>query len=223
MARRRTGLEGRWQPVAELAVVGVAYFVAARLSLHLSLVRENITPLWPPTGIALVAFLLRGRRVWPAVTVAAFFVNVPISATPVAAAVTAVGNTLAPLLAATLLRRVGFDRRLERVRDAIAIVFLGALLSTAVSATIGSVTLLVSGSIERADLLSAWSVWWAGDAMGILVVAPFLLAAPALVERPFLLGRQGAETLAVLGLIGVVALVVLSVHQPLLIAVLPVI
>jgi PAS domain S-box-containing protein len=223
MARRRTGLEGRWQPVAELAVVGVAYFVAARLSLHLSLVRENITPLWPPTGIALVAFLLRGRRVWPAVTIAALFVNLPISATPVAAAVTAVGNTLAPLLATTLLQRVGFDRRLERVRDAIAIVFLGALLSTAVSATIGSVTLLVSGSIERADLLSAWSVWWAGDAMGILVVAPFLLAAPALVERPFLLGRQGVETLAVLGLIAGVALVVLSVPQPVLFAVLPVI
>jgi PAS domain S-box-containing protein len=223
MAERRAVVDPRWRLVADLAIVGIAYFVAARMSLQLSLVRENITPLWPPTGIALVAFLVRGRRMWPAVTVAAFLVNLPISASPAAAAATAVGNTLAPLLAATLLRRVGFDRRLERVHDALAIVFLGALLSTTVSATVGSATLLLSGAIERSDLLAAWSVWWAGDAMGILVVAPFLLAIPALVERSFLLGRQAAETLGILVVIGAIALVVTSVHEPFLFAVLPVI
>jgi PAS domain S-box-containing protein len=223
MTGRRTGVKAPWRVVADLAIVGVAYFVAARLSLQLSLVRENITPLWPPTGIALVAFLLRGRRVWPAVTIAAFLVNLPISATTLAAATTAVGNTLAPLLAATLLFRVGFDRRLERVHDALAIVFLAALLSTTVSATIGSSTLLASGAIERADLLAAWSVWWAGDAMGILVVAPFLLAFPAVLERSLLLGRRGAETVAVLIAIAVTTLVATSVQEPLLFAVLPVI
>jgi integral membrane sensor domain MASE1 len=63
--------------------LGIVYFVAAQLSLRLALVGENITPLWPPTGIALVGFLLRGRRLWPGVAVAAFAVNLPISATGV--------------------------------------------------------------------------------------------------------------------------------------------
>src|SRR6185503_7861903 len=96
--------------------LGVAYYVAAQLSLRLALVGENITPLWPPTGIALVGFLLRGRRLWPGVAIAAFAVNLPISATAVAAAVTAVGNTVAPLAAATLLLRVGFRPQLDRLR-----------------------------------------------------------------------------------------------------------
>ena len=48
-------------------VLGIVYYLAARLSLELALVGENITPLWPPTGIALVGFLLFGRRQWPGV------------------------------------------------------------------------------------------------------------------------------------------------------------
>ena len=87
--------------------LGIAYYLAAQLSLRLALVGENITPLWPPTGIALAGFLLWGRRLWPGVAIGAFAVNLPISTSAVAAAVTAVGNTLAPLAAATLLLRVG--------------------------------------------------------------------------------------------------------------------
>ena len=96
--------------------LGAAYYLAAQLSLQLALVGENITPLWPPTGIALVGFLLRGRRLWPGVAIAAFAVNLTISATPLAAATTAAGNTLAPLAAAILLDRVGFRPQLDRLR-----------------------------------------------------------------------------------------------------------
>lgn len=44
-----------------------------------------------------------------------------------------------------------------------------------ISSTIGSGALVVSGALEPGDFWSTWSVWWTGDAMGILVVAPFLL------------------------------------------------
>lgn len=160
----------------QLLLVGVAYYVSARLSLRLALIARNVTPLWPPTGIALVAFLVFERRVWPAVLAAAFAVNLPISATPLAAAATAIGNTIAPIVAATLLLRVGFHRAIDRSRDALAIVFLAALLSMVISATIGAVTLEASGVIQARDLPGAWAVWWTGDAMGVLVVAPFLLS-----------------------------------------------
>jgi hypothetical protein len=54
-----------------LVLVGVAYYVGARVGLTLSLVERNVTPVWPPTGIAVAAFLLVGRSLWPGVAVAA--------------------------------------------------------------------------------------------------------------------------------------------------------
>src|SRR5207245_2705493 len=162
--------------LAKILVVGLAYYVAARLGLRLSLIQKNVTPLWPPTGIALVAFLVLGRATWPGVALGAFLVNLPISTNAPAAAVTAVGNTLAPLVAATLLTRVGFRRQIDRLRDAVAIVVLAALLSMTISASIGTATLVVSGAIHARKFLSAWAVWWTGDAMGVLVVAPFRLS-----------------------------------------------
>jgi PAS domain S-box-containing protein len=175
-ARRAIAGPGLQSVLVRMLVVAAAYYVAARLSLELALVEENVTPLWPPTGIALVAFLTLGRGVWPGVALAAFLVNAPISTSPLAAAATAAGNTLAPLTAALLLQRVGFRPEIDRLRDAAAIVFLAALASMLISASVGAAALVLSDAIAPGDFLSAGAVWWAGDAMGVLVVAPFLLS-----------------------------------------------
>src|SRR5919106_1393919 len=164
-----------YRDVVRIVLVAAAYYGAARLSLHLALVGESVTPVWPPTGIAVVALLLFGRRVWPGILLAAFLVNLPISPSPAAAAGIAVGNTLGPLFACFLLNRVGFQPKLERLRDALAIVFLGALVGMLVSATVGTITLFESGAVMASGLGAAWSVGWTGDAMGVLIVAPFLL------------------------------------------------
>ena len=215
-------LQGWRSDLIRSIALGVAYYVAAQLSLRLALVGENITPLWPPTGIALVGFLLRGRRLWPGVAIAAFVVNLPISATPLAAAVTAVGNTLAPLAAATLLLRVGFRPQLDRLRDALAIVFLAALGSTLISATIGATTLVVSDAITPEQFPGAWSVWWAGDAMGILVVAPFLLTLTTIREHPVPRGWKVLEAIALLGILVAISFLSVVTDLPILFLVFPV-
>ena len=162
--------------VAKVLALALAYYVAARLSLRLALVREQVTPIWPPTGIAVVGLLLFGRRMWPGIALGAFLVNAPIGPTPLAAAGIAIGNTAAPLVAVSLLHRVGFRPELERLRDAMAIVFLASLVGMAVSATVGTGTLLLADAINAERFLPTWSVWWTGDAMGVLVFAPFLLS-----------------------------------------------
>ena len=187
--------------VLSILVLGVLYYVAARIGLRLAVVEDNITPLWPPTGLALVAFLRYGRRLWPGVAIAAFLVNLPITNVP-AALITAAGNTLAPMLAAWLLERVGFRQQIDRVRDVAALVVLGALLSMTVSATIGTATLELSSRSPLEGFWTAWSAWWAGDAMGILVVAPFLLCVLTWREvEPKLGWRRLPEALALLVLL----------------------
>jgi PAS domain S-box-containing protein len=168
----RYGLERK--DVLAMAALGAVYGLTAFLSLRLALVDENVTPLWPPTGIAVVAFLLFGTRLWPGVAVAAFIVNLPITSSPLAAAATAAGNTIAPIVAVLVLRLVGFRPELDRIRDVVALLVV-APLTMSVSATIGATTLLVTDQISAADYWQSWSVWWAGDSMGVLVVAPLLL------------------------------------------------
>ena len=187
--------------VLAIVALGVLYYFAARIGLRLAVVEDNITPLWPPTGLALVAFLRYGRRLWPGVAIAAFLVNLPITNLP-AALITAAGNTLAPMLAAWLLERVGFRQQIDRVRDVAALVVLAALLSMTVSATIGTAALELSSATPLEGFWTAWSAWWAGDAMGILVVAPFLLCVLTWREvEPKLGWRRLPEALALLVLL----------------------
>jgi signal transduction histidine kinase len=169
MAVPRSGLA---RDGLRLALVAVAYYISARLGLSLALVHGQVTPVWPPTGIALVAILVFGVRMWPAIALAALAVNLPYG--PLGAIGITIGNTLAPLTAATLMKRAGFRLELDRLRDATVIIVLGALVGMAVSATIGS--LVLTGSVPPANFAQTWAVWWTGDAMGVLLVAPFLLS-----------------------------------------------
>ena len=201
-------------------LVGGVYYLAAHLSLQLALVGKNVTPLWPPSGIAVVAFLILGRRVWPGILVAAFAVNAPISAHVWAAAATAFGNTLAPFIVATLLVAVGFRWQIDRLRDAAAVVVL-ALLSMMVSASIGAGTLVLSGAIGGSQFFSAWAVWWTGDAMGVLVVAPFLLCL-GLYRRPWIRSwARWAELAAMFLAVGAVTVAVMNTRVGLLFLLMP--
>src|SRR5436309_3976635 len=203
----------------KVLIVALAYYVAARLGLRLALVGRNVTALRRRTGIALVAFLVFGRAVWPGVALAGFAVNLPISTNGLAAAATAAGNTLAPLAAASLLVSVGFRREIDRLWDAVDIVFLGALLSMLISASVGAGTLVLSGAISANEFPAAWAVWWTGDAMGVLVVAPFLLS---LFQRPWSGSlRERTEGAALLLLVAVVSFLVMHTDRGLMFLVIP--
>ncbi|WP_393054253.1 MASE1 domain-containing protein [Streptomyces sp. LN549] len=160
-----------------LAVAG-AYYVAADLGLLRKVTVHGavITPLWPPTGIALSALLYMGLRVWPGIPLGSLLVIATLSGsvTPSTALVVA-GNTLAPVCAFLLLRRVGFRTELDRLRDGAVLVFLGAMASMVISATTGTAVLVADGKLPSSGFWSVWAAWWAGDVMGVLVVTPLLL------------------------------------------------
>lgn len=167
---RRYGATG-----LRIVAVAAAYYAGARLGLLQELVRGQVTPLWPPTGIALTCLLLLGLRTWPGVALGALAVNAPIGPTVPAVAAIVAGNTLSLVCSYLLLRRVGFRTELDRLRDALSLVFLGALAGMLISSTVGTGVLVLDGGLPAQDFWSTWSVWWTGDAMGVLVVTPLLL------------------------------------------------
>ena len=80
-------------------LVAIVYFAGAELGLSLATAHENVTPVWPPTGIAIASLLIFGRRVWPGIFIGALAANLHTSISPVSALGIATGNTLEGLVA----------------------------------------------------------------------------------------------------------------------------
>jgi integral membrane sensor domain MASE1 len=171
----------RRRAIWEVIVVAAAYYATARLGLLLQLPGTSVSAVWPPSGIGLAAVLLLGPRVWPAITVAAFFAysaTLPLASVDnvVTAAVIAAGHTLEPLTAWALITRVsGMHNPFERAGYAL---WFGSATVVAgiVSATIGVTALHLDGLISRDIYETAWLTWLVGDVAGMIVLAPAIYA-----------------------------------------------
>jgi signal transduction histidine kinase/integral membrane sensor domain MASE1/CheY-like chemotaxis protein len=182
-----------------LAVV-VIYFGAARLGLSLASINASVSPIWPPTGVAIAAVVLLGYRIWPAILVGAFFANLLTPVSIVVAASIAIGNTLEAVSAGLLMQWLGFHKTLDRARD-VFIFVVAAMICTTVSATIGTFSVYFGGNAAGADLDYLWSTWWLGDCVGALLTAPLL----------FVWGRSSTAWSAKQYLEAIVILILISV------------
>ena len=153
------------------------YTAIAFVSLKLfATLNASASPVWPPTGLAIAALLLWGRRLWPGVYIGAFAANFLTTNTPASSLVIAAGNTLEAFTCAYLVAR--FAKRLnafDTPRDLGIFVFAG-LSASLVSATVGVTTLAVSGLAQWSLYISLLTTWWLGDASGALIVAPLIIS-----------------------------------------------
>jgi PAS domain S-box-containing protein len=158
------------------ALGGVAlYWLAARLGLLLAFEYTNVSPVWPPSGLALAILVLAGKRAWPVVTAGAFLANFTTGIPVAAASLIAVGNTLEALCAASILSRpVRFQPALRRQRDVALLVAAGVIGAT-IAASIGVAGLALSGLEPWSRYGPAWLTWWLGDTMGVVVVGSAIL------------------------------------------------
>jgi signal transduction histidine kinase len=167
--------------------VAAAYFAAAKLSLLVAIPPGYATAVWPPSGIAVAALLLGGRRLWPAVWAGSFAVNLTIDAALAASAIIASGSTLqAVVIAAWVQRKLGVPHRFETVKQAMRFVLIAALGST-IAPTVALLPLAAFYRMPLAELAGNWATWWQGDACGVLIFAPLVLGwfAPSTVRSAF--------------------------------------
>ncbi|MET9019579.1 MASE1 domain-containing protein [Actinopolymorpha sp. NPDC004070] len=164
--------------------LAAALYGSARIGLVIGLDRGSISPFWPPTGIAVAALLLLGPEMWAGILLGSAVSNV-MTGPAINAVPTAVGMTLACLTAYWALRRIGFRVELDRLKDALALVFIAALGAMLISSTVGVAVLLITGVVPLGYLLPSWLTWWTGDAMGVLIVTPLLLTLSKLPWRRY--------------------------------------
>ena len=151
-------------------------FLLAKLSLEPPFIDGALGRIvWPASGFALTVLLLCGLRMWPGVALGAFVATHATSGPLIHSIATSAGNTLEVVITVLLLHRIGFDRRMERVRDVLALVVCAGLVGAFVSALFGVFGLYLGDIASASALGRIWWKWGLGHAMGMLVVTPFLL------------------------------------------------
>lgn len=166
------------EALLKVLAVAAAYYATGRLGLWQRIVLEGavVTPLWLPTGVAVTCLLWMGLRIWPGIALGALLLIESIGPFSLSDLGIVAANTLAPVCAYLLLRKVRFGIAMDRLRDGVALVFLGGLLPILLSATVGTGVLALSGKLAWSAFWPVWAAWWTGDAMGVLVGTPLLIA-----------------------------------------------
>src|SRR5437870_12464935 len=161
MSGRRIGVDddrtSKAPGVLVVVLPTIFYVVAGKFGLSLAFVHASASPVWPPTGIAFTAFPVLGRRVWPAILVGAFLVNVTTAGSVATSIGIAIGNTLEGRLGAYLVNRLAHGRHaFDRATDIVKFAALAGLLSTMVSATCGVTSLALGGFADWANYGAIW-------------------------------------------------------------------
>ena len=163
--------------IALVIMVAGIYFLAAKLGLSLAFLNASVSPVWPPTGVAIALVLWFGYRAAPGVFLGAFVANYFLTDVPVATTFgIAIGNGLEAVTALYLIQLFVESRNpFNRAYDVLKFIVFAAIVSTMVSATIGNLSLIMGGAATWANFARLWLTWWLGDGVGALVVTPLII------------------------------------------------
>ncbi len=197
-APARAAAASVWGDLAGLfAVVFLAFGVGAILSWKSFGSAIGPAFFYPPAGVAVAAMLLTRRVLWPAVVAAIMaaemLVDIYFGNDLWQAAGFGVANVVEPLVGATLALTWCRGRpNLGRRRDFWIFIAAACLVGPMFGGLIGGT---VSSAYDHTPWLNAVGNWWAGDALGVLVVgAPILLWA----TQSYVVRQRRWETLGVL-------------------------
>lgn len=195
------------------------YVALAWLGLTAMPLYDVVTGIWPPSGFAVALFFLNGSRCVPGVVAGAVLINAAMGVPWPAAVAMGVGNTSGAWVGAWILRRLSFQPALERMRDVGALV-TASLGPTLISTSVGVTALVIGGPAPISDIGDMVLLWWSGDAIGVLLVAPVVFLAQDRDRRPT---RQAiAEGVLLIAFLSMLTIGLFSVTLPYVYAIFPI-
>jgi len=176
----------------------VAFFVAGRFDLQLIHMQQNQGIIWVPAGIAMAAVLLKGNRIAPVIFLASMLLELTSGQSLLSAAGIAAGNTFEAVFGSYLATRfAGGGKAFSSPINVLRFSVLTGALATLVSATVGTTIFYWQLAPSHSEVLATLAAWWAGHALGVLVLTPFLVLLLQGTHHPLHLNEL-AEMLALL-------------------------
>ena len=159
-------------------LVGGAYFALAWLSTRMTPRVGDIAYLWPAGGFALAMLLIAPARLWLPFLASVFLADVLHAETVTHALHKSLGYAsvyfACLLLASLTIRRwLGTPLRLDGIRRLILFILIAPLGGNLLAAASGA---FVSVVFSDQPFLQTFRAWWVSDALGILLITPFVLA-----------------------------------------------
>jgi len=214
------------QPLAPmLTVLGVAVLVIVAISTART--AGLVAALWAANGLAVGVWLRSGRGFSFDLSFGALVALGVLAGeflagnTPTLALWFTVANMIEIVAAVLLARRFAPTLNLATVSGASRFIFCVAVLAPVPAGVMSAVMLVI---VRDASFLMSFQTWWFGHALGLAVVAPFILAFEKRQLAAMLNPLRAAETVGLFALLGAVCSVVFFIVQlPLVFAVIPVV
>ena len=165
---------GRDQTI--LVALVVAYLISGILGLKLAYTNPATSLIWPPSGIALGAYLILGYRVWPAILLAAALLYAAVMGPEPPVLLMAAGNTGEGMLAAYLINRYAEGRHaLQNPRNTARFAGVTLITSATVGATVGTLALVLFGRATWAQFDGIWLESSIGSFAGCVIGTPIVM------------------------------------------------
>src|SRR5882762_9586344 len=169
----------------KICAIALLYYLFARLGYFLAFEHTTALPTWPPSGIAFALIILMGRSSWPGITIGALVANImaywnapnlPPQTIIAISTTIAIGSTLEALIGNNLVQAwIRDSYPFKNTKNAFRFLFV-TMIMCLVGAVIAAFTLYSNNVTPIENLLKTGFSLWVGNAVGILLFTPFVLA-----------------------------------------------
>ena len=166
------------QRVGLFAALVLVYSLLVLMGLSLREKTEHLTIIWPAAGLLFMVLWRAPRRMWLWIVAAQLTVELTVNAfhadqfTIAEYAPYALANSIDGMVGAAIATRLLIDPQIPSVRNVLR--FIAAVaISAAVSAILGAFA--STHTLGGAHYLREWQLWWAGNWLGSLCIAPVLM------------------------------------------------
>jgi len=166
-----------------VSVIALIYYLSASLGLLFEWQKGNANDIWSPAAIGFTAILFLGYRFWPGIWLGALMANIifllhshfyytHFSIILISLSV-ATGKTIGLIVGCFIFKKtIGRRNPLHKVQDFLMFILIG-VVSCAINASIGSVTVYTNGWIPSGTTyVELWWIWLLQDLSGLLTLLP---------------------------------------------------